>query len=56
MNKDKLLKYETYKNLILEKLAASLPEKHKNRSNEYKAFLTKELNDVKTKIERFKTQ
>ena len=52
MSKEKLLKLVTYQAKIKDKLSEKeIPEKHKNRVQQYKEFLTSELKKVTKTIE-----
>lgn len=52
MNKDNMIRLQTYANSLKDKLSArTLPPKQVNRPEAYKAFLTHELNIVNGKLE-----
>jgi hypothetical protein len=56
MSKDTLLRYQKYQAEIKEKLTNKVPSKHSSHPETYKAFLTKELRDVTSKIEALKLE
>lgn len=55
MSKEKLQKLNKYAEGLKSKLSdRTLPEKHKNRPEQYKQFLERELSTVNSKIEAMK--
>lgn len=55
MSKEKLISLSRYSETLKNRLADPvIPEKHKNRANEYRQFLQFELKAVTTKIDYLK--
>lgn len=55
MTKEKLLSLTKYSNDLISKLKETkVPDKHKNRPGEYRAFLQRELKIVNTKLDEEK--
>ena len=52
--KDEIIRLTTYANKMKEALDSSTPEKHKNREEDYRAWLKKEFDYVKGKLESLK--
>jgi len=53
-NKDEIQRLETYINKLKDSLSSAVPSKHKNRVEQYKQYLTNEIEMHKAKIERMK--
>jgi hypothetical protein len=51
MTKDKLEKLNLYLKKMKSKLEDGIPEKHKNRPEQYKAFLEREIKMFKNQID-----
>lgn len=55
MSKESLERYLKYAEKVKAKLSdTTVPEKHKGRSKEYRAFLERELKNTNTKIDSLK--
>jgi hypothetical protein len=54
MTKEKIVNLTTYLNNMINKLNSPIPDKHKNHSDSYRQFLTREIKTVKDKLEAAK--
>lgn len=55
-NKDKLIKLTAYLTQLTNKLSSGTPSKHAGHPAEFKQFLTREIEGVKSKIDSLKVQ
>lgn len=51
---DQLKRLEVYFRILKDKDAAVLPDKHKHRCKEYRQFIIREIEAVKSKIDELK--